>query len=184
MSARSSWLLVLASLLSACGPSMLSINIKSPAGTNMSRPMYMLVRQVDPKQYANEAYSEVAALVGTPDGTVLQTAVIYPGTLQRFQVKAPKEGAVAVSFLFTAPDGNWQMLLSPQATSNVDVELAVSRILRDSIPDDSAAPAGGAPGAPDGAPKGDAKMAEGPKPPEGFKLPDVGKMLSGGGGDK
>ena len=181
MSARVYGPLALLAVLAGCGSSTLSLNIKSPAGTNMSRPMYMLVRQVDPKQYANEAYSEVAALVGTPDATVLQTAVIYPGTIQRFQVKAPKEGAVAVSFLFTAPDGNWQMLLSPQATSNVDVELAVSRILRDSIPAESTEESG-PPAAPEGGPpKADPKMAEGAKPPEGFKLPDLGKLLSGGG---
>jgi hypothetical protein len=121
-------------LLGACGPSHLNLNVKSPPGTNLGRPMYMLVRQVDPKQYANEAYSEVAAKVGAPDDTVLQTSVIYPGTIQRFQVKAPKDGALAVSFLFTAPDGNWQLLLSPPAPSSVDVELTVSRILNDSSP--------------------------------------------------
>ena len=99
MSARVYRLTALAALLlGACTPSQISLSIKSPPGTNLGRPMYMLVRQVDPKQYANEAYSEVAAKVGAPDNTVLQTAVIYPGTIQRFQVKAPKEGSVAVSF--------------------------------------------------------------------------------------
>jgi hypothetical protein len=121
-------------LLGGCGQSQINLSIKSPPGTNLGRPMYMLVRQVDPKQYANEAYSEVAAKVGAPDNTVLQTAVIYPGTVQRFQVNAPKDGAVAVSFLFTAPDGNWQLLLGPPAPGAVHVELTVSRILSDSIP--------------------------------------------------
>ena len=123
-----------AGVLGGCASAQVSLNIKSPPGTNLGRPMYMLVRQVDTKQYANEAYSEVAAKVGSPDSTVLQTAVIYPGTIQRFNLKAPKEGAVAVSFLFTAPDGNWQLLLSPPMPSAVDVELTVSRILSDSIP--------------------------------------------------
>jgi hypothetical protein len=121
-------------LLGGCAAAQVSLSIKSPPGTNLGRPMYMLVRKVDTKQYANEAYSEVAAKVGAPDTSVLQTAVIYPGTIQRFQVKAPKEGAVAVSFLFTAPDGNWQVLLSPPMPSAVDIELTVSRILSDSIP--------------------------------------------------
>ncbi|PTL85959.1 hypothetical protein DAT35_01350 [Vitiosangium sp. GDMCC 1.1324] len=152
-------------LLSACGPSQISLSIKSPPGTNMGRPMYMLVRQVDPKQYANEAYSEVAAKVGAPDNTVLQTAVIYPGTIQRFQVKAPKDGAVAVSFLFTAPDGNWQLLLSPPMSSAVDVELTVSRILSDSIPPALPSDGQGAPAAAPEAPKA-------PELPKGMpKLP-------------
>jgi hypothetical protein len=156
-------------LLGACAPSHISLNVKSPPGTNLGRPMYMLVREVDPKVYANEAYSEVASKVGAPDNTVLQTAVIYPGTIQRFQVKAPKEGGtVAVSFLFTAPDGNWQLLLSPSATNAVDIELTVSRILSDSTP--GALPSE-VPAAPE-APKG----PELPKPPD--KMPELPKLGS------
>jgi len=151
-------------LLGACGPSHVSLSVKSPPGTNLGRPMYMLVRQVDPKQYANEAYSEVAARVGAPDNTVLQTSVIYPGTIQRFQVKTPKEGALAVSFLFTAPDGNWQLLLSPPVTNAVDIELTVSRILSDSTP----------PALPQ-----EEQAAPEAKPPQegGFKLPEMPKEM-------
>ncbi len=168
MSARMYRLTTLSALLlGACAPSTISLNIKSPPGTNLGRPMYMLVREVDPKQYANEAYFEVAAKVGAPDKTVLHTAVIYPGTIQRFQVKAPKEGSVAVSFLFTAPDGNWQMLLSPPSPSAVDVELTVSRILSDSVPPAIPSEMPAAPEAPKGAP-------EMPKPPE--KMPEPPKF--------
>jgi hypothetical protein len=120
-------------LLAGCMQSQLSLSVRSPQGTNMDRPMYMLVRQVDPKQYGNEAYSEVAAKVGASDNSVLHSAVIYPGTVQRFQVKTPKDAQVAVSFLFTAPDGNWQTLIPPQ-TSSLDIELTISRILSDSVP--------------------------------------------------
>lgn len=154
-------------LLGACAPSAINLNVKSPPGTNLGRPMYMLVRQVDPKQYANEAYSEVADKIGSPDDSVLQTAVIYPGTIQRFQVKPPKEGALAVSFLFTAPDGNWQMLLGPQQNT-VDVELTVSRILSNSVP--ATIPSEG-PAAPE-KPKGEAP--ELPKLPE--KAPELPKF--------
>ncbi|SEL89534.1 hypothetical protein SAMN05444354_109214 [Stigmatella aurantiaca] len=142
-------------LLVACGPGKLRLNVKSPPGTNLGRPLYMLVRQVDPKQYANEEYSEVASKVGSPDKSVLQTAVLYPGTIQRFQVRPPEEGALAVSFLFTAPDGNWQLLLTPPLPSAVDVELTVSRILTDSVP----------PAIPSQAPSGAPPVPEAPKPP-------------------
>jgi hypothetical protein len=163
MNARSYRLTTLSALLlSACAPSAININVKSPPGTNLGRPMYMLVRQVDPKQFANEAYSEVADKVGAPDGTVLQAAVIYPGTLQRFQVK-PKEqeGALVVSFLFTAPDGNWQTQLVPEQKS-VDFELTVSRILSNSVPATLPTEAPAAPEAPKGAPELP-KMPELPK---------------------
>ncbi|MDC0713595.1 hypothetical protein POL68_34335 [Stigmatella sp. ncwal1] len=148
--------LVAVVLLGACGPSRISLSVKSPPGTNLGRPMYMLVRQVDPKQYANEEYSEVASKVGSPDKSVLQTAVLYPGTIQRFQLKAPEEGSLAVSFLFTAPDGNWQLLLSPPIPTAVDVELTVSRIMSDSVPPAIPSEMPGAPA---------------PKAPEAPKLP-------------
>jgi len=172
MSARGGLTALAALVLGACGPSQINLSIKSPVGTNMGRPLYMLVRQVDPKQYANEAYSEVAVRVGTPDDTVLQTSVIYPGTVQRFQVKAPKDGSVAVSFLFTAPDGNWQLLLSPPLTRSVDVELATSRILRESSA--RAADEGEAPAAPE------EKGPAAPAAPEGFKMPELPNPLGGG----
>jgi hypothetical protein len=170
MSVRVGLVALAALVLGACGPSRINLSIKSPVGTNMGRPLYMLVRQVDPKQYANEAYSEVASRVGSPDETVLQTSVIYPGTIQRFQVKAPAAGSVAVSFLFTAPDGNWQLLLSPPLSRSVDVELATSRILRESISQEDAKEE--APAAPE------AKAPEA-KAPEGMKMPEVPNPLGG-----
>ncbi|WP_434391459.1 hypothetical protein [Melittangium boletus] len=170
MSPRVGLVALAALVLGACGPSRINLSIKSPVGTNMGRPLYMLVRQVDPKQYANEAYSEVASRVGSPDETVLQTSVIYPGTIQRFQVKAPKDGSVAVSFLFTAPDGNWQLLLSPPLSRAVDVELATSRILRESISQEDSKEE--APAAPE------AKAPEA-KAPEGMKMPELPNPLGG-----
>ena len=160
-------------LLGGCGPATLSLSVKSPPGTNLGRPMYMLVRQVDPKEYANEAYSEVAAKVGAPDNTVLQTAVIYPGTIQRFQVKAPQAGAMAVSFLFTAPDGNWQLLLTPPTPTAVYFELSTSRILSDSVPPAIPSHGGPAPEAPAAGPEA------APKAPE-FKLPPLPKLPGAG----
>ncbi|ATB33985.1 hypothetical protein [Melittangium boletus] len=173
MNVRGGLTALAALVLGACGPSQISLSIKSPVGTNMGRPLYMLVRQVDPKQYANEAYSEVAARVGVPDETVLQTSVIYPGTVQRFQVKAPKAGSVAVSFLFTAPDGNWQLLLSPPLTRSVDVELATSRILRESS-------ARGDEGEDEAPAASEEKAPAAPAVPEGFKLPELPNPLGGG----
>jgi len=150
--------------LTGCAASQINLQVKSPSGTNLGRPMYMLVRQVDPKQYANETYSEVAAKIGAPDPSVLQTAVIYPGSIQRFQIKAPKEGTVAISFLFTAPDGDWQLLLGAAAPNPVPIELAASRI--------QSAPSVNSPGAAPGeAPAGGAAP-----PGEVPKLPDFSKM--------
>jgi len=77
--------------LGGCATGQINLQVKSPAGTNLGRPMYMLIRQVDPKQFANETYPEVAARIGSTDPVVLHTAVIYPGSIQRFQIKADRK---------------------------------------------------------------------------------------------
>ena len=72
------WLFA-ALLASGCGPSHLTLNVRSPAGINQGRPLYMVVRAVDSKKYLSETYSDVAAKVVAPDDSVIETAVVYPG---------------------------------------------------------------------------------------------------------
>ncbi len=143
---------VLPLLLMACGPTTLQLRIKAPPGTNQGRPLYMLVRKVDPKQYAAESYAEVSARIVQGDPNVLYSDIIYPGTLRRIEVKAPEDSPVAVSFLFTAPDGTWQSFLNTPLPPSLDVELSEGRIH-----------GGAAPAAPPPDNEGDAPP-EGPAP--------------------
>jgi hypothetical protein len=142
-------------LLSACQPSTLHLSVKAPSGTNQGRPLYMLVRKVDPKQFALESYGEVSARVFQPDADVLMSALIYPGTLQRLQVPLPDKTPVAVSFLFTAPDGTWQQFVNAPAPGSLDIELLEGRIRTGTQP---------------AAPKGEGEE-EAPKPPEAPAAP-------------
>jgi hypothetical protein len=88
----------------------------------------MVVRTVDSKKYLSETYSDVAAKVVAPDDSVIETAVVYPGGEKSLRVKIPEETSVAVSFLFTAPDGAWQALLDAPVPRSVDFDLLESRI--------------------------------------------------------
>ena len=124
----------LALLLAACQPSTLQLNIKAPPGTNQGRPLYMLVRKVDAKQYAIESYGEVAPRVFQPDESVVMSELIYPGTLQRLKVKIPEESPLAVSFLFTAPDGTWQTFVNTPVPGSLDIELLEGRIRTGTAP--------------------------------------------------
>ncbi|QRK06982.1 hypothetical protein JQX13_44145 [Archangium violaceum] len=148
-------------LLGGCLPGHVTLSIKSPPGTNHGRPLYMIVRTVDPKQYSTESYNDVAAKVISPDESVLQADVIYPGTFQNIKVKVPKAASVAVSFLFTAPNGSWQMLLNEPLPSSVDIELMEGRIQTDMSP---GLPSG-AEAKPPEAPKMEAPKVEAPKAP-------------------
>lgn len=158
------WLAVLFALpLVGCAHGSVTLNVTAPPGTNHGRPLYMVVRKVDPKQYSTEGYNDVAAKVVSPDSAVLHSEVIYPGTLQRIQVKVPQDAPVAVSFLFTAPDGSWQLLLNSPVTTSVDIELQEGRIRNGVAPDSNeGAPAEGEPAKAE-APKAEAPKLEVPK---------------------
>ncbi len=128
----------------------------------------MVVRTVDSKKYLSETYSDVAAKVVAPDDSVIETAVVYPGGEKSLRVKIPEETSVAVSFLFTAPDGAWQALLDAPVPRSVDFDLLESRIRTNA--NTAAKPAG----------TGDSKDAKAPdakdvKVPEAkdLKLPEV-----------
>ncbi|MCE9666972.1 hypothetical protein LY474_04015 [Myxococcus stipitatus] len=144
--------LALAVGLSACAPTHLTVNVNSPAGTNQGRPLHMVVRAVDAQRYMTEFYADVAERVVHPDDSVVQTLVIYPGEKAQTRVKIPEETPLAISFLFTTPDGAWQVLLDTPIPGRVDIDLEESRIRTDA-PTKKKKKSG----------KGDAAKAEPPK---------------------
>jgi hypothetical protein len=160
------WLFA-ALLAGGCAPTHLTVNVKSPPGANQGRPLYMVVRAVDSKQYMVETYADVAAKVVNPDESVLQTTVVYPGTVKRVRVKLPPELPVAISFLFTTPDGAWQQLLDVPIPERVDLELQESRIRTEVT-------ATSEPLQPPG------KMPAAPKAPAAPKVPEAPKFPGGG----
>lgn len=114
-----------------CGPGSLAVRVSAPPGANQGRPLHMVVRAVDAQKYLTETYSDVAQRVVHPDDSVMRTLVVYPGARTETKVKIPEDGALAISFLFTTPDGAWQVLLESPIPSKVDIELEESRIRTD-----------------------------------------------------
>ena len=157
------WLFA-ALLASGCAPTHFTVNVKSPPGANQGRPLYMVVRAVDPKQYMVETYADVAAKVVNPDDMVLQTVVVYPGTVKRVRVKLPPEQPVAISFLFTTPDGAWQQLLDVPVPERIDLELQESRIRTENTSTSQ----------PLQAPEKMPAAPKAPKAPEAPKMPEAG----------
>jgi hypothetical protein len=131
----------LAALLSGigCVPGQFTINVSAAPNVNQSRPVYMVVRTLDSKAYLSQTYDEVVAKVITPDESIIHTGVIYPGGAQHVNVKVPQSLPVAVSFLFTSPDGAWQTLLDAIVPGTVDIRLEGSRI-REGVSTSSQAP--------------------------------------------
>jgi hypothetical protein len=111
-----------------CVPGQLTISVSAAPNVNQSRPVYMVVRTLDSKAYLSQTYDEVVSKVIVPDTSVIHTGVVYPGRSQQVHVKVPQSLPVAVSFLFTSPDGAWQTLLDALVPGTVDIQLEGSRI--------------------------------------------------------
>jgi hypothetical protein len=118
--------LLIASAALGCAPQM-KLAVKPNDELNGRRPCYLLVRNVDEKTYQEETYQAAAAKVMTPDDSVLQTAVVFPGTPQTIKLSRPSKGQVALYVFFYRPDGGYKALL-PSSTQSFDVVLEGSRL--------------------------------------------------------
>ncbi|MFP2911720.1 hypothetical protein ACLESD_43185 [Pyxidicoccus sp. 3LFB2] len=116
-----------------CGPGHLTVRVQSPPGANEGRPLHMVVRAVDTQRYLTEFYADVANRVVHPDASVVRTLVVYPGVPVETRVEIPEKSPLAISFLFTTPDGAWQVLLDAPIPSRVDIELEEGRIRTDAL---------------------------------------------------
>jgi hypothetical protein len=88
-----------------------TISVVPSRTSNQGRPLYVLIRAVTLKQFAEEPYPNVAQLVVGPDESVLSSFVVFPGVEQSITIDRPAKGALAVYFLFTGATGtSWKQL--------------------------------------------------------------------------
>ena len=116
--------------LSGCAPSPLKIGVQSAATMNQDRPLYMVVRNVDQKTFLTESYQTVANQVITPDPSVVQSEVVFPGSKHELEMPKQSKTPVAVYFLFTtpAPGTSWKILIDQPLPDRVDLQLGVDGI--------------------------------------------------------
>lgn len=126
------WLLLTPALLAACGGSaQMKLRVNPAADTNDRLPCYLLVRRVDPKAYVSDSYQSVAAMVMSPDDSVVASALIFPGKPQDIALApAPtgEKGQLAVYVLFTYPNGDWKTLLPSTTPNQIEITLEASRL--------------------------------------------------------
>jgi hypothetical protein len=87
------------------------------ADMNGGRPVYVLVRAVNEKDFVTDSYGKMADLV-FPQGeetSVLQVALIWPEQESLVEVQLPQGKAMAIYCMFTAPGNQWKVLLPPPA---------------------------------------------------------------------
>lgn len=125
---HTAWLLLAPAVLAACGSSQIKLRVSPASDTNNRLPCYLLVRRVDPKAYVSDSYQSVAAMVMTPDDSVVASALVFPGTAQVIALAPPQKGQLAVYVLFTYPSGDWKTLLPTSAPGHLEIKLAASQL--------------------------------------------------------
>lgn len=111
-----------------CHHDTLYMTVRSPRDLNAGRPMRMLVRAVDPQQYIDESYQNVADKVVFKDDTVLHSAVVYPHVPLKAVIKWPSSKVIAVYFFFTAPGARWKTILEMPLPHSADIVLRQNNI--------------------------------------------------------
>lgn len=124
--------IVLAALATGCA-SATKIYVKSSAQTNDGNTLYMVVRNVDGKPVANEAYQEAAKKLFTdpPDPSIISSQPVFPGNTVTITVENGDAKDVVIYFFFTAPaNNNWRVPLRKPLPAEVFIDLGQNQVDR------------------------------------------------------
>lgn len=114
--------------LAGCGPGPLKISVRARPETNQGRPMYLLLRSVDPDAFFLEPYSEVAAKVVAPDASVLRAEVLYPGSRVFLSLPRSQPRALGIYGLFTSPGSSWRRLVRGPFNQDLQIEVLANEL--------------------------------------------------------
>lgn len=127
------WALLLASgcLTGGC-TSTLRFSISASDDTNKGTPVYLVVRKVDGQTFLAEHYGAVAQKVfqNTPDKSILQRQIIFPGQTEVLKIEKPEDGNLGVYVLFSQPGENWRIPLQAPFPDEVIISLGIHQIRR------------------------------------------------------
>lgn len=91
---------------------LLTLQIRTLDNVNDGRSVRLLVRRVDPKQFANDQYDSVISLAQHPDDSVLSDQLMRPRSAIRLRLPLEAGADVGVYFLFSKPEADsWKVLL-------------------------------------------------------------------------
>ena len=123
---------IVLSLLIGCAsdgpppPEPVSLYVNASVNVNDSRMVYMIIRDVNAKQFIDESYNEVAskAFPKTDDPTLLGAHPIFPGEKREFTFMTPAKGIPAIYFLFTEPGPYWKSQFELPLQSSYGITLS------------------------------------------------------------
>jgi hypothetical protein len=92
---------------------------------NDQRPVYLVIRKVNKKNFLTENYDDIADIVYAepPDESLLGWHILMPGQNEKILVTKPDTLSIGVYVLFTHPGEKWKMLLEKPLESEYKITI-------------------------------------------------------------
>lgn len=113
-----------------CGPKavpkeQVTFSITPDESVNDQRPVYLVIRKVNKKNFLTENYDDIADIVYAepPDESLLGWHILMPGQNEKILVTKPDTLSIGVYILFTQPGEKWKMLLEKPLESEYKITI-------------------------------------------------------------
>ncbi len=113
-----------------CGPKavpkeQVTFYITPDESVNDQRPVYLVIRKVNKKNFLTENYDDIADIVYAepPDESLLGWHILMPGQNEKILVTKPDTLSIGVYILFTQPGEKWKMLLEKPLESEYKITI-------------------------------------------------------------
>jgi hypothetical protein len=102
-----------------------TFHIAPNASVNNQRPVYIVFRKVNTKNFLTESYDNIADMVyaDPPDESLLAWHILMPGQNEKVLVTKPDKLSLGVYVLFTQPGEKWKMLLEKPLKSEYKISI-------------------------------------------------------------
>jgi hypothetical protein len=97
--------------------------IKPDKSANNAQPLYIVIRDVNKKNFLIEDYDEIDDLLyaDPPDESLLTWHVVLPGRKEEITVEVSRKSDVGIYGMFTQPEKNWKIMFERPLESEYEI---------------------------------------------------------------
>jgi hypothetical protein len=104
---------------------MITFTINPDSSANDERPVYIVIRKADIKNFLADDYDAIVDMVQAEpqDESILAWRVLLPGQQEKIEVIKPDKLSLGVYVLFTSPGEKWKMMLEKPLESEYKINI-------------------------------------------------------------
>ncbi|WP_300671453.1 type VI secretion lipoprotein TssJ [Desulfoluna sp.] len=126
-------LLMLVILMAFCGCSnkkKITFHITSEPDINDGRPLYLVVREVNRKDFLIEYYDDIADMIYSDpdDESLLFWRMLLPGEKKKIKVLRPEKTEIGIYGMFTQPGNSWKLMIPSPYEKKYDIVVETNNI--------------------------------------------------------